>query len=715
MKLKGISTVEQHFEKGVVGVVGLGLVGVLAMQFLTQPNMVTVGKEQPVPPGDAYKPIERTAQGLLAKLDPAAGQSLLPEPPKANLLAQYQQQVNSGVAPRPQIAMLGRGLNLGDAAPRTGGTSDAPIALAPLPAPANPAVYAYAGTINPAEKLRIQELASLLPAAQPYDKQWVSVEASFDGTALKTALETDPDGDGRARAVPRGWFDRIEIVGMQLERQRLAGDSLADTISGRLDSSAEAWSEPALVPPTPGSPNLIGEMAANVKSMTDVEGVLSKVRNDPDSVLRPEFFSMIAGPSWVPPTEAQARDAKLGGKNEVDVLRDKADELERKLKAKEKQLADLTGGSSDRRGPEIREGGGGGGKSGRQQSSGQGTRRVNERRLKQLETEVSTLAKDLDSTRRRIDDLVSGNTRAQTTQVGELKPLLSNSGVKLWAHDLTAEPGSVYRYRTRVVLNNPLFGRTGLGDEAAAKNPLVFGEWSDWTDPVMVLPTQVFFVSSASLRGPATGTVTAGAECFVFHYGYYRRGSTTLQPGDSIRTVAKLPPQLVIYDEDKLKERGVPGQEMISRPATPRERDPEAYNPAPEQVPQAVPPTGTGDAQGVPFDDMGGLVKPALKEIPIHIKDTLLDVSDIPQLGVAANQQARTDTLAYFRTPGGLIAVRQPSVERSSQLYKQVVASEQQGQNQGQPKPEEKPRDIIRDEGPRTPHGHDDGGGGGGG
>ena len=37
--------------------------------------------------------------------------------------------------------------------------------------------------------------------------------------------------------------------------------------------------------------------------------------------------------------------------------------------------------------------------------------------------------------------------------------LLDSTEVKLYAHDLTVEPGAQYRYRMRVVVNNPLYGR----------------------------------------------------------------------------------------------------------------------------------------------------------------------------------------------------------------------------------------------------------------
>ncbi|HRJ50374.1 MAG TPA: hypothetical protein PKU91_07565, partial [Phycisphaerales bacterium] len=341
MKLKGIGVVEQNFEKAIVGVVGLLLIGTLAAQFLFEPNMVTVGKGQPVPPGQAYRPVEEAAHSLLGKLDPRAADSLVPEPPRVDLLAQYQAKVRAGVAPRPRIAMLGPSVNLGDTVIAAGDRAGAPIRMASLPAPRSATVQGYAATIDPVEKMRVKELAALLPAAQPYDKQWVSVEAVLDGTALKAALEADPDGEaGPARAVPRGWIDNsIEIIGVQLERQKLSTDSMSAVFGGLSEIDPEAWGPAALVPAPPGAADLVGELIANAKSMSDIANTLSVLRSDPERIIRPEFFSTIAGTRWTPPTEARQAEALLGGKNPVDVLRDRITEQERALRAVDRRLA----------------------------------------------------------------------------------------------------------------------------------------------------------------------------------------------------------------------------------------------------------------------------------------------------------------------------------------------------------------------------------------
>ncbi len=54
----------------------------------------------------------------------------------------------------------------------------------------------------------------------------MSVEATFDGTALAAALAIDPDGDGAIQPIPLGlWQDAmtksilVDIVQVELERE----------------------------------------------------------------------------------------------------------------------------------------------------------------------------------------------------------------------------------------------------------------------------------------------------------------------------------------------------------------------------------------------------------------------------------------------------------------------------------------------------------------
>src|SRR4029078_257798 len=103
-------------------------------------------------------------------------------------------------------------------------------------------------------------------------------------------------------------------------------------------------------------------------------------------------------------------------------------------------------------------------------------------------------------------------------QAPAAKPLLENPDVQVWVHDLNVEPGKVYRYRVKLAVSNPFFGRGSalLPDQQdLAKNALLYGQPSEWSEPVRVLDDQYYFITSAA-EADATGAARATAEVFKF-------------------------------------------------------------------------------------------------------------------------------------------------------------------------------------------------------
>ena len=85
MKIKGINPIEQHFEKGVVGVVGALALAAVALQFLTSPNSVedsasTPGaRKEKLPPNRAYDLVVEDANALKALV--TSNSPVFDEPP----------------------------------------------------------------------------------------------------------------------------------------------------------------------------------------------------------------------------------------------------------------------------------------------------------------------------------------------------------------------------------------------------------------------------------------------------------------------------------------------------------------------------------------------------------------------------------------------------------------------------------------------------------
>jgi len=76
---------------------------------------------------------------------------------------------------------------------------------------------------------------------------------------------------------------------------------------------------------------------------------------------------------------------------------------------------------------------------------------------------------------------------------------------RVWALDVTVEPGKTYRYKLVAAVVNPLYGVNGLADDQLEANRHMaslapsqedFDE-TDWTDPIVIAPKAQFFVVQA--------------------------------------------------------------------------------------------------------------------------------------------------------------------------------------------------------------------------
>lgn len=697
MGLKGINAFEQHVEKIVVGVSGAALLVVLATQFMGSSSMVKVGKGAPVPPADAYKPVEQEAQRVAASLE--SGEPALPEAPKTAVLDTFKTKISTGVAPKPTLTQLGTVTPVTQLALGQESAADKPLAAVSVPATSEPVVHAFRSTISPFEWSTVEELKSYLPKQQPFDKAAVSVEAVFDGAALKKVLASDPDEDGPIQPMPLSWWrDGVEIVGVELEREQLGPDG--------------NWSGSTIVKGMPGRPNMIAEVQDQLKAIGDVNLFLGRVRTVAEQVQRPSYYETIAGPAWVSPQEAAVAGETVEGPaagSPERMVTDLAD-LDRKIADIEARIAPLPknpppraprpqGGGQSSGGGDGRGRGGGGGDA--PSSSRQGGAEQQRLRDYNKYLALNSQLKTLMSRR----DMLTGKLAAQglapdgaklavaadPQKQTEAKPMLDDPAVKVWAHDITVEPGATYRYRTRVVVNNPMFGRKDYllpEQQDLALSQLARGEWSVWGEPVSVDSNGYFFMVSASEQDAVAGK-RATAELYQFYYGYWRRGAVNVEPGDMLIAEAKLPTELPIYDLSKLASlpaqpeqqrvversgdegeegggrRGVaPGVESGGRGgrgAPPPER--------PAQPEAAAPPAG------VAFG-------PA--KMAVGVDALFMDVAPVPSASdrrLASGQQLQT----YLRDGAGHIITRIPDNERATAVYQRVSQSAKAGETQGRP------------------------------
>lgn len=723
MKVKGVNPFEQHLEQIVLVVVSVVFLAVLALQFLWEPNRVKVGGKD-VPPGEAFSAARDTAKSLKTKIE-------LSNPPeleearaqidkmKLDLVNEFRQRLNAPVSPAGSMFSLGRPPRIeivdinGSTTTITGKT---PIADVKIPAPSSVVAVANRQTIDPMEPESIPELKPLLPPEQPMDKASVTVEARVDGAALKAALLNDPK-DGKFRPIPAQWYrDTTALFRVKLERQTRAADG--------------QWSEPVEVKPAPGRYD-ISDAIKKLQSPTDMEDLVNQARASADDILRPAFYHTIAGPAWAAPSAVMA--AAVAPVENIDKLLSTKKQREADVERIQKQIDKERGGANpvktppDGRSP----GGGGGGKGsggggGAQPPRPAPTQDKKQDALSRLEDQ---LKKAQDAVQQIVDQLqhlgydengkrLKAAAPVNTADAG--KPLFDNPDIQVWGHDLTVEPGKTYRYRVQTAINNPAFGRgTALVDEQKdmGKNPLVYSQPSEWSMPVTVPDDQYYFVTGAS-EADVVGAAHATVEMYRFFYGYYRKGLSTVEPGDQVMVSKLALPAgdlLPIYDLTT-KPADAPGQAQPPAPSPGRDpgRGPKGYQ-EPGLPGKGKTGTGSSPQQGE---------KPALPENAKPWTKTLSAMVDVVLLDVARSPSSADGgrPLAIVRVSDGSIETCDPDDHHTSDLYKRVAQSAKEGETQGVEAPSAKaptgptgptkaPTGPVK--GPKAPPPPGGGGGGG--
>ena len=727
MKLKGINSFEQHAEKIVVGVAGAAALGIVALQFLHQPNMVTVGKSaQPVKPAEAFVPVEAAAEALQGKLN--AEVTSFPEVPKLTLVDRLAGGFAASGGPKPRAIAMGNPPSITiDAATQV--ASDT-FGLPSVPPAVNVAAAAFQSTISPIEQVRNTELAALLPPQQPFDKAAVSVEGTFNGLTLREALAADPDGDGPMSPIPTSWWrdpldrgnDLLQVVGVELERQTVTN---ADGSSG--------GNKTVLISGMPGRTDVLKLWRESVAAAGDVGPMLEQIWSTTDLIQRPDYYASIAGPEWIPPSEVEdvTADSSDDRMNERDLRADQADRAKlvdldaRILRAPDAKANDRRDNRDDRPPPPPSRGGKGltGGGADRQDPREKDrdngpTRQVLERQRAALVANMERRRERLKS--RGVEVAAAASETAPLTAAPHLG-LLDNPEVKVWGHDVTAERGAVYRYRLRVVTNNPLFGRSLQPTQArlAAENTIA-APWSDWSAPVTVLPSEYYFVTSAESRSDITPRPRATAELFVYYYGFYRKASVSLEPGDKLMATAKLP-ELKFADMDLLKAD--PSAELAPLPGAASPRDPGPGGGGGKGLMPGGPSPRGGRGEGAPAptgeprtsDPILTIAAP--KERAMMVDATFLDVAQAPTAPSEVAGADRTRYFAVLRNSAGQLVTRLAEVERSQGFYGQFEASAKAGLTQGVPVvlPEAERQFVPKPREPRTKPPEEGGGGGGGG
>lgn len=686
MKLKGISPLEQNVDRIVLGVVSLALVGAVGLQFLPETQVKIGTSPKTIRPTQAMSIVEDEARTLSGKLDSSG--LPVPQVPAFSLNDKLALGRAAPANKGPRVA-LGR-------LPEIAGTanvmpvSNESFGLPAVPAPTGGVTNLVQVTISPIEKLKNADLAKLLPEAQPFDKTCVSVEFGWNGAQFRDALQSDPDGEGPASAMPLNWWrdqaggrnsDLVEIVAVQYERETIT----------KPDGNPPASPESVVLAAPPGRPSKLAEWRETVRSAGDVAQVmLPAVQEASEQIQRPKFYDIVAGPEWVPPSKAENLGDQTGKIVQINRLKRQLEPLDKQIADLEKKLQELGPAGGDQKkdqaappapAPRPGKGGSQGGpppdSRNQPKEPPKGDRHAIEATLKRRKAERDAIIKQLTD----LGEVMPGTeglTQPGAADGTAATPTLENPNVRVWTHDLTAQPGATYRYRARVVVNNPLFGRNlqeAQGD--LARQQLVEGPWSEWTEPVHVARDSYYFITSASEPdAQISPQPTAAAEMYVFKYGYYRRARVQLTPGDSLWGEAKMPETLKYADMEKLKA-------LVGDPAAATGANPPPPAPDTGKGPRSAPGTATPQAPGQPegMDAIWTIDVPDREAMVVDV--TFLDATPLPttvrnELG---NEQVRMQ--AVLRDELGRVVVRRPDLDASNEVFKRVSESAKAGETQG--------------------------------
>jgi hypothetical protein len=705
MKIKGIHPLEQHSDKLVVGVTATLAAGVVGITLLTQPNAVKPDASGPtVPPAAAFESAEREAEKLRDRL--LSGKLEVPDVANLTLSTKFDDAMKGAASGAPRLA-LGDGRSSEVVTAAVVASADRFGELA-VPAPEMKGLRTYQATVSPVEWFTNKELAKLLPPVQPFDKAFVSVEGLFNGVRLRELLEADPDGDGPLAAMPTGWWresdatrsrDLIAIVAVEVERRMIRkpdGTSADETVQ------------------ISGMPGRQGVYATWMKTdrQTEVIDLLDQADSLREQIERPEFYDIIAGPKWVPPSEV-VEDGAEDNTRRIETARERLKALDAEIKTLSQQAESAPSAKQPRTNQQS--GGGGRGKSG--SSKGGNTQGEASEKGPTREALLAKVRNKQDERKRVVDSLIRlGESEESLRPEGAADPvvqekakpaMLESEEVRVWVHDVTAERGATYAYRMRVVVNNPMFGRTvNESQTAMTKSPLLMGAWTDWTAPVEVDRSEYFFVTSADVRDGLNVRPRAIGELFEFYYGYYRRAMVTLEPGDVAEGEAKLPADLKFADVKKI-------QDFLNEPGTPAPQTvaPQTVAPQPERGPRGpigVAPAPAGGSDGGAEGETGPvlLTQAAPKSRVLKFDAMMLDV--------ASTVAAGAKYVALFRDAAGRIVTRSPESDRSQSIYRRLAQSVREGADQGKVEVKAPTQAPVKQERPRDSRSGGGSGGGGG-
>jgi hypothetical protein len=532
MSKKDSNFFEEHIEKIVLAVVGLGCLWLLITRVLFSPIHIEYDNEK-VDPRTIDNRISEQAAALENKLNRK------PEPKQP-----YQPRVDDFIARFDSaISDINIGLGLPQPIFSSKDITDNRVYHIPLIGEINEVSAEHIRTVAYVPNGEVGEKNVYGPDnSEPNDIDFVTVEAKFDVSGLYKRFNTSFAGED----IQQDWRDpclaKPVFASVQLQRQKLLSNG--------------SWSDWQTVPRSKIDPRK--RMFEVIENINDLPAGGIKVRllqfDDAEvrmDLLQPKAYRVAsAKEEWFPPSlhgkyveyqkgidVIKRREAAVEKKEERE-----GERSERRSKqaaaAKTRPTTEGTGGPS------------GEGMEGYVPSTsapvrktlptrGSQPERKTEKERPQKSKEVS---KTIDDVYQELDEIsITGNTDIARMD----KPLL------FWAYDDTVEPGK-YRYRIRLGVFNPIAGTNQFSEQDKSwKNKVIlWSEFSDATETVVDIPRKLYFFPREIQE--ATKAVTVQVSKYVLGYWYSK--DFTVKQGELIGKVG----EYKITEEEESKKVTVP-------------------------------------------------------------------------------------------------------------------------------------------------------------
>ena len=564
---KGMPIWEQHIEKLVLGLAVILLMAVFALIVL---DLDPISAEVS---GRSYSPAE--LGDVMVERSQELGRKLGPDS-SANT-SQFEAIVVDGG--QGFAAALDRRLGPDEAPPRI--ASKLAMSLLPeeigsvdvwyyepeFPAPVMGAtVMQNINTLDPQEFNRVPELmgtSDVILTGSDADVVWTTPVATIDLRGVRRELaKSSMRSEPPRNQIPSNWYnERPYVIDVVFERQAMDEQSGAWGPIERVEAFPGAFSLRQLVADKTVANELDADFRFDVWFNLD-----DKVKQM--EILQPDFFATVNDSDSVPTMAATTYDdAVEEGLDEEEVERQRrVNELNRRIKIKNQEIRRLTGTLNELGGPleedemdagsgssgRGRDGGAGGGGfggggsgmgaggSGRKSGGSSAVSEADKKRRVKLTARLRQLEKQLEGLQ---DDLAEADPEAGPSDVMDSGPeievmdLQVSDQAMVWCHDLRVEQGKTYRYRVRVDLFNPFFGRGSLLLKGQSKLADVFtitSETSEWSAPVTIDPPVEFFVVRATDNAGALGLGQARVEMYRYVNGKRMSETFTIQPGEPI-------------------------------------------------------------------------------------------------------------------------------------------------------------------------------------